>query len=317
MTSQINPNNINGEYPVAGQPNNTKGFRDNFTNTKTNFEYAADEITELQNKAVLKQALTGGTLDNNMNDALIYAAKIQDFSATSVQIATTLGLVSINYAAGHYQRVTTTGSISLGFSNWPTNNSAGWVRVVINITDPAHTVTLPAAEVSLGTTGIQGLSGSVITFAAAGTYTFEFVSYDNGATITIQDLSRPLNLYTNGVTSNSATAGIGYATGAGGIVTQPTSKSEPITLNTVTGQITMNNASLAAATTVNFVMTNSAIAATDVLIINQASTANAGGYCFNAICNAGNAQISVRNVMASSASDAVVLRYALIKAVTG
>jgi hypothetical protein len=316
MTSQINPQDINGDYPVAGQPNNTKGFRDNFTNTKTNFEYAANEITELQNKAVLKQALTGSTLDNNMNDALIYAAKIQDFSATSVQIATTLGLVSIDYTAGHYQRVSTTGSISLGFSNWPANNSAGWVRVVIDITNPAHTVTLPA-EVSLGTTGIQGLVGTVITFAATGTYTFEFVSYNNGATITIQDLSRPLNVFTNGVTSNSATAGIGYATGAGGVVTQPTSKSEPITLNKVSGQITMNNAPLAAATTVSFTLTNSAIAATDVMVINQSSTANAGGYCFNAICNAGNAQISVRNVMASSASDAVVLRYAVIKAVTG
>ena len=315
MTSQINPQDINGNYPVAGQPNNTKGFRDNFTNTKTNFEYAANEITELQSKAVLKQALTGSTLDNNMNDALIYAAKIQDFSATSVQIATTSGLVNIDYTAGHYQRVSTTGSIQLGFSNWPANNSAGWVRVAINITSTAHTVTLPA-EVSVGTTGIQGLAGSVITFAATGTYTFEFVSYDSGATITIQDISRPLNRYTNGVTSSSSTAGIGYATGAGGTFTQLTSKSEPVTLNTVTGQITMNNASLAAATTVNFVMNNSAIAATDVLIINQSSTANAGGYCFNAICNAGNAQISVRNVMASSASDAVVLRYALIKAVS-
>jgi hypothetical protein len=316
MTSQINPQDINGNYPVAGQPNNTKGFRDNFTNTKTNFEYAANEITELQNKAVLKQALTGSTLDNNMNDALIYAAKIQDFSATSVQIATTLGLVSIDYTAGHYQRVTTTGSISLGFSNWPANNSAGWVRVVIDITNPAHTVTLPG-QVSEGTQGIQGLVGTVITFAAAGIYTFEFVSYDSGTTITIQDLSRPLNVFTNGVTSNSATAGIGYATGAGGVVTQPTSKSEPITLNKVSGQITMNNAPLAAATTVSFTLTNSAIAATDVMMINQSSTANAGGYCFNAICNAGNAQISVRNVMASSASDAVVLRYAVIKAVTG
>lgn len=213
MTSQINPQDINGNYPVAGQPNNTKGFRDNFTNTKTNFEYAANEITELQNKAVLKQALTGSVLDNNMNDALIYAAKIQDFSATSVQIATTSGLVSINYAAGHYQRVSTTGSIQLGFSNWPANNSAGWIRVAINITNPAHTVTLPA-EVSVGTQGIQGLSGNVITFAATGTYTFEFVTYDSGVTITIQDLSRSLTDYTNPVTISSDQASTSTTSGA-------------------------------------------------------------------------------------------------------
>ena len=62
MTSQINPNDIDGAYPVAGQDNDSQGFRDNFTNTSTNFQYAADEITDLQNNAVLKAALTGTTL---------------------------------------------------------------------------------------------------------------------------------------------------------------------------------------------------------------------------------------------------------------
>ena len=313
MTSQINPQDINGDYPVAGQPNNTKGFRDNFTNTKTNFQYAANEITELQNKAVLKQALTGSTLDNNMNDALIYAAKIQDFSATSVQIATTLGLVSIDYTAGHYQRVSTTGSISLGFSNWPANNSAGWVRVVINITNTAHTVTLPA-EVSLGTTGIQGLVGTVITFAATGTYTFEFVSYNNGATITIQDLSRPLNRYTNGVTSNSATAGIGYATGAGGVVTQDTNRTTGVTLNTVSGAITLVSA---AGTTSwqSFTVTNSTVAATDVVIVNQKSGTDLYEIHVTAVA-AGSFRISYKTT-AGTTTEQPVFNFAVIKAVTG
>jgi hypothetical protein len=313
MTSQINPQDINGDYPVAGQPNNTKGFRDNFTNTKTNFQYAANEITELQNKVVLKQALTGSTLDNNMNDALIYAAKIQDFSATSVQIATTLGLVSIDYTAGHYQRVSTTGSISLGFSNWPANNSAGWVRVVINITNTAHTVTLPA-EVSLGTTGIQGLVGTVITFAATGTYTFEFVSYNNGATITIQDLSRPLNRYTNGVTSNSATAGIGYATGAGGVVTQGTNRTTGVTLNTVSGAITLVSA---AGTTSwqSFTVTNSTVAATDVVIVNQKSGTDLYEIHVTAVA-AGSFRISYKTT-AGTTTEQPVFNFAVIKAVTG
>jgi len=313
MTSQINPQDINGNYPVAGQPNNTKGFRDNFTNTKTNFEYAANEITELQNKAVLKEALTGGTLDNNMNDALIYAAKIQDFSATSVQIATTSGSVSINYTAGHYQRVSTTGSIQLGFSNWPANNSAGWVRVAINITNVAHTVTLPA-EVSVGTTGIQGLAGSVITFAATGTYTFEFVSYDSGTTITIQDLSRPLNRYTNGVTSNSATAGIGYATGAGGAVTQGTSRTTGVTLNTVSGAITLFSAA-GSTSWQSFTVTNSTVAATDVIIVNQKSGTDLYELHVTAVA-AGSFRISYKTT-AGTTTEQPVFNFAVIKAVAG
>jgi len=48
MASNINPDNIDGSYPVAGQDNDSQGFRDNFTNIKTNLEYAETEITDLQ-----------------------------------------------------------------------------------------------------------------------------------------------------------------------------------------------------------------------------------------------------------------------------
>lgn len=313
MTSQINPQDINGNYPVAGQPNNTKGFRDNFTNTKTNFEYAANEITELQNKSIFKEALTGSTLDNNMLGAPLVGANVRNFSATSVQIATTLGQVSIDYTAGHFQRVSTTGSIQLGFSNWPINNSAGWVRVAINITNIAHTVTLPA-EVSVGLTGIQGIAGSVITFAATGTYTFEFTTYDNGATITIQDLSRPLNLYTNGVTSNSATAGIGYATGAGGAVTQATNRTTGVTLNTVSGAITLFSAA-GSTSWQSFTVTNSTVAATDVVIVNQKSGTDLYEIHVTAVA-AGSFRISYKTT-AGTTTEQPVFNFAVIKAVAG
>ena len=157
MASNINPNDIDGSYPVAGQDNNSQGFRDNFTNTRTNFQAAENEINDLQSKVILKAALTGETLDNNMNDSLLYAAKIQDFSATKAAIATTSGTVLVNYASGHYQTVTTSGSITLSFSNFPSSGSYGWVRVQITVTNVSHTLTLPSA-VSLGLSGIQGIS---------------------------------------------------------------------------------------------------------------------------------------------------------------
>lgn len=198
MTSQINPNNINGNYPVAGVPNNTQGFRDNFTNIQTNFQYAEDEINELQTKALLKAAITGTTLDNNLNDNLIYAAKIQDFSATLVQVTATAGSVNIDYAAGHYQTLSTTGSISLGFSNWPISGSVGLVRISVNVTNKAHTLTLPAA-VTVNNLGIQGLnvSNNVISFAAVGIYDFEFLTRDSGATITVSEVNKRLQPFNN------------------------------------------------------------------------------------------------------------------------
>ena len=48
MASNITAGNIDGAYPIAGQDNDSQGFRDNFTNIKTNFEYADTEITALQ-----------------------------------------------------------------------------------------------------------------------------------------------------------------------------------------------------------------------------------------------------------------------------
>jgi hypothetical protein len=48
MTSLINPLNIDSTFPVAGQDNDTQGFRDNFTNIQNNFSVAANEITTLQ-----------------------------------------------------------------------------------------------------------------------------------------------------------------------------------------------------------------------------------------------------------------------------
>jgi len=121
---------------------------------------------------------------------------------------------------------------------------------------------------------------------------------------------------TASIKSKSATAGIGYATGAGGTVTQTTSKSTGVTLNKVCGEITMNNAALAADTVVSFVLTDSAVAATDVMTCNHVSGGTIGAYFINAVCAAGSATIYVRNLTAGSLSEAVVIRFSLGKAVT-
>jgi hypothetical protein len=307
MSSSINPNNIDGNFPVAGQPNNTQGFRDNFTNIKTNFATAATEITDLENNGIFKAALSGTALDNNMADNLIYAAAIRDFSAVAVQLTATSGSITVDYSAGHYQAISTTGSISLNFTNFPPSGSAGIIRLSIAITNTAYTLTLPAA-VSLGTTGIQGYSANVITFAATGTYQFEFSTVDSGTTITIFDLNRPL--------LGSVGAAVGYSTGTGGTVTQATDKSTGVTLNKRCGQITMNAAALAAAAEVSFTLTNSVIAATDVVMVSIASGATAGAYSVQCDATAaGSCRISVGNRNAGSLSEAIVLNFVVIKAV--
>ena len=189
MTSAINPNDIDGAYPVAGQDNDSQGFRDNFTNTKTNFEYAADEITDLQTNAVLKAALTGTTLDNNMNGSLLYNFTAKQVSGTVNAIGTTSGVVTLNYENGSYQTLTTSGSVTLGFTNFPASGVAASIVLRITVASIAHTLTLPAA-VSIGTDNLQGYVSNVITFSTTGTYIFEFTTVNGGSAVSIVDLIR-------------------------------------------------------------------------------------------------------------------------------
>lgn len=120
---------------------------------------------------------------------------------------------------------------------------------------------------------------------------------------------------TGAITSSSASAGIGYATGAGGAVTQATSKATGVTLNAVTGRITLNGAALAADTTVSFTLTNTSIAATDVVLVTHESAGTLGAYTFASTAAAGSAVIAVHNTTPGILTEAPVLRFVVIKSV--
>ena len=191
MSSNINPNNIDTAYPVAGQDNDSQGFRDNFTNIKTNFEFAQQEITDLENKVVLKAALTGTTLDNDMGGSLLRNAKLQGTRATRIAPTDTAGNITVDFSAGSYYKISQlTGDISLGFTNVPSaGNYAEWT---VQLTQPSspYTVTLPAA-VSVGNTTLQGCdANNIVGYASSGTYALKFYTSDGGSTIAVEDLSR-------------------------------------------------------------------------------------------------------------------------------
>ena len=105
---------------------------------------------------------------------------------------------------------------------------------------------------------------------------------------------------------------IGYAAVAQGAVTQATSKSTGVTLNTSAGQITMNAASLAATTNVTFTLTNSTLSAKDVMILNVTNGTSASYNAFVSSMAAGSATITLRNISANPLAEAVVLNFAII-----
>ena len=76
MASSIVPGNVDGTYPKAGQDNSSQGFRDNFSATTNNFQFAKDEIEDLQTNKASKDAAS------NFADNEVSRAKFKDTSQT-------------------------------------------------------------------------------------------------------------------------------------------------------------------------------------------------------------------------------------------
>jgi hypothetical protein len=119
----------------------------------------------------------------------------------------------------------------------------------------------------------------------------------------------------NGFIKSSGLGGVGYATGAGGTVTQGTNKATAVILDKPCGTITMHGAALNAGVIVSFTLTNSCIAAGDVVIIQHESGGTLGAYTVAANTTAaGSCVITFRNATAGNLTETPVLRYAIIKA---
>jgi len=109
-----------------------------------------------------------------------------------------------------------------------------------------------------------------------------------------------------------ATTGIGYANGAGGSVTQLTSKSTAVTINKLTGQITMNAASLAAGAGVSFAVLNSLVASTDCVKLSSGGFGI--GYRVEEFgVTTGRFDIRVTNVTGSALAEGLIINFVVIR----
>lgn len=223
MTSQVNPNNIDGTYPVAGQDNDSQGFRDNFTNIRNNFTYIKSEVEDLQNKAVLKSALTNTTLDNSLLGNAIVGASLTQWRENFNDIGSVSGSITVDFTNGNFQKITMNGSTTLAFS-FPSNTSGQYasVKLWVHVETAAYTLTLPDI-VTLGDpdtiAGLAGTSPPIITFNSAELanstdFFFEFYTFNSGTTIGIKDLTRNRDVDLSGmsITGNLSLDGLTVST---------------------------------------------------------------------------------------------------------
>lgn len=200
MSSTINTSAININYPIAGENNNSQGFRDNFSAIRNNLNTASTEITNLQNAVVVKTALPGTAVDNNMHDTLISNALTQGFRSTLYNLGSSLqGLVYIDVSNGDVQYGTITGDTTLSFGGWAVTGMQCNVELQLAIANSAATIYFPAQISSNNCYGVTTLESYA---DAEGTATvtipygvcqldYRLSSNDCGDTITIEPYNRP------------------------------------------------------------------------------------------------------------------------------
>ena len=195
MTSLINPSNINGNFPIAGQDNDSQGFRDNFTNIKNNFTFAQSDINDLQSKVVLKSALIGGTLDNNFLGSQLQNAQLKNYSETVYDWGSTAGQIQLDFALGNVHKLIASGSVSINsvIKNWPASLQFSRILFYVSISNVSYTLQIPNT-ITTDLSSIPGLryvAGSdIITFLNTGSYIFEFSSVDSGTTVFLREVTR-------------------------------------------------------------------------------------------------------------------------------
>lgn len=147
--------------------------------------------------------------------------------------------------------------------------------------------------------------------------TYTSFTVDSGGDLTIAPTGGDV-VVAGSAKSNNATAGIGYATGAGGTVTQTTNRSTGVTLNKVCGTITTDTTSLAGLASASFTVTNSAVAIGDTILLSIRSGAtNTKTHAIVSAVAAGSFQITIHNLDPVTAEvGAIIINFAVVKATT-
>jgi hypothetical protein len=142
MTSAIITSNIDGAFPVAGQDNNSQGFRDNFTNIKSALDTAGSEITTLQTYTAKVGNPDGTDVTNDFFGNKIVNAEYNEFYGSVFTVNGVSTTTPIDITNGPLQIVTFNGNATITFSNWPDGGLYAKIRLHLkSLTGDTRTVT--------------------------------------------------------------------------------------------------------------------------------------------------------------------------------
>jgi len=191
MASNIVPDTIDDAYPVAGQDNDSQGFRDNFNIIKTNFTYAKTEIEDLQNNTAKTNA------ENNF-----FENTLSRF--TSLKQSVKHGAVTADEdkqlfcgTAQHFEITVELDNRTVTIVDWPTNDE--YTEIVMHCKGDGvvdriltfagqYSTGLPSTMRVEDTTEFGGAAQITLSTTTTTTQVVKAFSYDNGETIYLQHI---------------------------------------------------------------------------------------------------------------------------------
>ena len=125
MASNITTTGFDESFPVAGQDNDSQGFRTNFNVTKVALEAAKSEITTLQSDTAKLNA------DNDFNGSKIQEAELIKNTETVYANGNVAASQNISWDFGHYQTIQVGADVTLTLADWPASSKMGRLRLQI------------------------------------------------------------------------------------------------------------------------------------------------------------------------------------------
>ena len=200
--SDLNFGVINEDYPIAGQDNDTQGFRDNFGNIKTALSVTKDEINLLQANAMLKATVDGENdpVTNNMGGSTISNGILTQMASGTIAGVIVADTINVNSSLAGFYYATVNADTTLQFTGWPSWSTAGApacisVKVFIKAGTSGTTnriITVAAGANTIKCDSSTAWTTSATTFIVNGTTKkyklIEAFSYDGGINVYVRFL---------------------------------------------------------------------------------------------------------------------------------
>jgi hypothetical protein len=249
--------------------NNFTGYNCyNVSNTGANADYAYGLVMDTSTSVTIDGNIFGGAVNSAIPGGFTYGRTSLSLNTNVVEknsmsnglglgtningrVDKTVALATTNYNMTSPEDVLLVNAAAPVNVTLPTNVPDGYVCEVKDISGTASTNNITI------TNTVDGVVGYLL---SSNYQSVRLISF--GGWRTLGD-GRDL-------ISNSATQGVGFGTGAGGTVTQLTSRTTPVSLNTMSGAITLFSAA-GSATAASFTVNNTSVAAADTIIVNQKS----------------------------------------------